>query len=168
MFRWGALEAQQSDFGDLSGFGVYTGDIDGVWGVSTLNTNPISGQPYVRMFSEERDAVAYARSRAAKGPLLYYPRQPGQVRPVRNEKARIYYVVSMPKNKYDAETGERAMLLAYRVLRGHLSGKDPQQGVLVFEHTKRIGDKDHWKLKRSLSIAENDPNYPTARARKPR
>ncbi len=170
-FRWDALEGREdgNPFGELGSFGVYTGDIAGTWGVSTLTVNPISGRPYVRMFDSEDKAVRYARDRVAKGPLLYYPRKPGQKRPDRNPRARVYYVVQMPEHQYDPETGDRALLVKYRVLRGHMSGVDPQEGILVFSHggTTAAG-ADRWKLSRVQSIAIIDPDYPKTRARKPR
>lgn len=152
-------------FGDLSGFGVYTGSA-GTWGVTTLKIG-VDGRPYVRMFAGEREAIAYARDRVAKGPMLYYPRKPGADRPERNPKARVYYVVQTPHREYDPVTGDRALYLKHRVLRGRMGGVDKQEGVLVFDHAGRHGDQDRWKLNRSLSIATIDSERPT-RARKPR
>jgi hypothetical protein len=148
----GRIRPDFDDDGDLDGLGIYTGDTDGTWGVSTLTPNPVTGSPYVRMFAREGDAVAYARDRVSKGPQLSYPRRSDQERPERNPAAKVYYIGSMPRHQLD-EAGNRVFIPVYRVLRGHVRGAD---AILVFENKgvmQRRGEQAiRWVLDRRLSV----------------
>lgn len=181
--RWGSLERGEASQGEL---GVYTGAIEeGTWGVSTLTVNPVTHSPYVRLFEDEGEALAYARRRVASGPPLYYPRRPGERQPERNPNAKVYYVVQMPLRDYDSETGERAMYPRYRVLRGQRRGVDPLHGerdprrdyppeskgtILVFDYAgtveTRVGPRDRWKLNQGQSVDVIDIEAETERRRR--
>jgi hypothetical protein len=146
----------QWDFDDVeaSEFGIYTGDTSGTWGVSTLTVNPVTGSSYVRMFATEREAVAYARDRVSKGPLLYYPRRSDQQRPERNPAAKVYYIGKMPPHQYEPGTNEHLFVPEYRVLHGHIRGAD---AVLVFHNQGLVQQRGQevirWVLDPGLSVA---------------
>lgn len=158
MFRWQALE-------HASELGTITGEKDGAWGVTTGKVNPLTGEPYIRMFRQLVDALMYARKRARGTGQLYYPKRPGESRPQRNPRANIYYIVAMANPL--AWTEDAAY--RHRVLFGerggeqhHLDLHDPltptgrlgrQPAILVFDAAGKLPNgKIRWKLNNGQSI----------------
>ena len=174
--RWEALEAG-AEAALADDLGVYTGDFrKGTWGVTTGKTNPISGKPYIKMFTIQGEAIQYARERAYKTGPLYLPKQPGQDRPDKNPKANVYYVVYMPE-------GQTTLDIRMRVLRGERGGLqygpegEPvgrlgrQGSVMVFDHKGlTAAGKIRWVLNKSWTVDVGDievkPRKPRARTRR--
>jgi hypothetical protein len=175
-FRWESLERArgyaEGDEGE-EGLGVFTGQLDGTWGVSTLNPGGLSKEPYVRMFENQFDAIRYARDRVIKGPLLYYPKANPKDKAERNPRAKTYYVLEMPKRPDPKVHGERFMIPRYRVHRGQRGGEQygdirggkpvgrlgEQSAVMVFQNMGEIAghpSKIRWKLNKAMTINITD------------
>jgi hypothetical protein len=133
----------------MSALGTFKGR--GSWGVSTLKVNPMTGEPYVKLFETEAEAVDYARTRAYRGGQAYFHRpfatkktkaDPSAARP--NPKARTYFVVQV----FDRQISEPV----YRVLRGYLGGTRVSKQGYVERRAAVMVFNTNGKLNKSLTI----------------
>jgi hypothetical protein len=124
----------------------------GSWGVSTLRLNPISQEPYVRLFETESEAVQYARTRTYRSGQAYFHRpfatkktkaDPREARP--NPKAKTYFVVQV----FNRQISEPYV---YRVLRGYLGGTRVSKQGYVERRAAVMVFNANGKLNKSLTI----------------
>ncbi len=160
LFRWEALERAHLGEAEEDGLAVFRGE--GPWGVSTLKINPLTNEPYVSLFEDKGDAIAYARLRALRT---------GSAR--RSGRGRVYFVLYYPHGGHD-ERGCAEASVHYRVLRGQRGARrtaggyasERQEQVMVFK-TKGLDSAGHirWKLdkKYTVDVRDIEAEYEEAR-----